>query len=418
MKKVIVGLLSTVLVLTSCAPTINDKEVVKKEDETEQKTSIVPSYQLTDETYRTILPYRPSAARGVITNQMGNRLDIDEMEQGLRRHSKENFDPQQLFFEEGQYLNKDEMYLWLDRKLTDKQLQKTIDSQVATYKKNYPGASKNQIETVKEEIKNENSLALNPTIAQPVDEYKNTKEEHENNPKYLSHILEQNFLQKKEDNTVELTGMSIGIAMKSVYQYQTEQGGANHYDISKKEMLNKGKEIAQTVLKRIREKKGLNDIPIMIAIYREEGEGSPVPGSYVTKTGVKGGSNSIGEWEPINEENILFPSDEGKEKYYDQYQLIQDFGTEVEQYFPNYVGIIGQGFYINEELQKLTLEIPIEFYGKGEVIGFTQYTYGLVKEMFSDYYELEVKIKSNQKMESIIYREAGDKKPTFHIYGQ
>lgn len=77
--------------------------------------------------------------------------------------------------------------------------------------------------------------------------------------------------------------------------------------------------------------------------------------------------------------------------------------------------MIGDGFYINEELQKLTLTIPLEFYGKGEVVGFTQYTYGLVKEMFQDYYELEVKIKSNEKMESVIYRDAGEKEPTVHI---
>ncbi|WP_164670130.1 CamS family sex pheromone protein [Virgibacillus doumboii] len=420
MKKIFVGLLSTVLVLTSCAPTINnDEEVVKKEDETEKKTSIVPSYQLSDEMYRTILPYRPSAARGVITNQMGNRLDIDEMEQGLRRHSKEYFDPEKLFFEEGQYLGKDMMYSWLERKMTKGQLQDTIDNQVKVFKDNNPGASESQIESLKQELRHENSLALNPKIEHYADEWKNTKEQHENSPKYLSHILEQNFLQKKEDNTVELVGMSIGIAMKSVYAYQTEEGGATHqYEISKKEMLKKGKEIAQTVLKRIRKMEGLNDIPILIAIYREEDQGSPVPGSYVVKTGVQGGDTSIGEWEAINEENILFPSDEGEEKYYDHYQLVQDFGAEIEQYFPNYVGVIGKGFYINEELQKLTLEIPIEFYGKGEVIGFTQYTYGLVKEMFSDYYELEVKIKSNQKMESIIFREAGENEPTYHIFGQ
>ncbi len=78
--------------------------------------------------------------------------------------------------------------------------------------------------------------------------------------------------------------------------------------------------------------------------------------------------------------------------------------------------MIGDGFYINEELQKLTLTIPLEFYGKGEVVGFTQYTYGLVKEMFQDYYELEVKIKSNEKMESVIYRDAGEKEPTVHIF--
>ncbi|MDY0395640.1 CamS family sex pheromone protein [Virgibacillus halophilus] len=56
-----------------------------------KETSIVPSYQLSKENYRMILPYKPSKARGVIVGQLANRMDIDEVEEGLRRHSKEFF---------------------------------------------------------------------------------------------------------------------------------------------------------------------------------------------------------------------------------------------------------------------------------------------------------------------------------------
>ncbi|MBP1948219.1 CamS family sex pheromone protein [Virgibacillus litoralis] len=418
MKKFIVWLLGTLLVLTSCSPSINDDEVVKQEDESEENTSIVSSNQFSKEEYRTILPYRPSASRGVIVNQMGNRLDIDEMEQGLRRLSKEYYDPEKYFFEEGQYLEEDMMYNWLEREMTEQQLAVTI----ANYKESFPNAPKSKIE----EIRHENTLALNPPIkydkSNKDDESASqqswpSKKQQEENPKYLTHILEQNFLKKNEDNSVELVGMSIGIAMKSEYTFQTEDGGPSyHHEIPKSTMLKKGKEIAQTVLERVRKMDNLADIPILITLYREEDQGSPVSGSYVAKTGVKGSDMTIGEWETVNEENILFPSDEGKEKYYDHQQLVQNFGTRIEEFFPNYVGVIGEGFYKNEELKKLTLEIPLEFYGKGEVIGFTQYTYQLVKEMFSDYYDLEVKIKSNDKMESIIYREAGADEPTVHIF--
>ncbi|MFB4168585.1 CamS family sex pheromone protein [Virgibacillus sp. JSM 102003] len=404
MKKIIAWLLGTLLFLTSCSPSINDDEVVKQEDEPEQNTSIVSSNQFSKENYRTILPYRPSASRGVIVNQMGNRLDIDEMEQGLRRLSKEYYDPEKYFFEEGQYLEKDMMYNWLEREMTEQQLEDTI----ANYKESFPNAPKSKIE----EMRHENTLALNP----PIKNKKSVKQQ-KDNPKYLTHILEQNFLKKNEDNSVELVGMSIGIAMKSEYTFQTETGGPSyHHEIPKSTMIKKGKKIAQTVLERIRKMEGLSEIPILITLYREEDQGSPVPGSFVAKTSVKGSDMSIGEWETVNEENILFPSDEGKEKYYDQQQLVQDFGSKIEEYFPNYVGVIGEGFYINEELKKLTLEIPLEFYGKGEVIGFTQYTYQLVSEMFSNYYDLEIKIKSNSKMESVIYRNAGAEEPKVHIF--
>ncbi|GGJ93777.1 putative lipoprotein YerH [Lentibacillus kapialis] len=402
MKKIMIILSGAVLFLAGCAPSIgNDEEVVQNKDNSkEQQKSIVSSQRLPDEDYRTILPYRPSASRGVITNQMGNRVDIDEMETGLRRLSKDNFDPEKYFFEEGQYITSDMLYNWLDTYPTDEMLNQMKESD-------------NYDETAIEKAK----LALNP----PLDEEKNlteetaSKEDYENNPKYLTHILEQNFLKKTDDNKVELIGASLGIALKSEYTFEVD-GNTYHKEISKSKMMEKGKEIAQTVLERVRNIEGMGNIPIMIALYREEDQSSPVPGSFVAKTSVKGDQASINEWETITEENVLFPSEQGKEKYADTQKLVQNFSTRIEEYFPDYVGVIGEGFYIDGELQKLTLEIPLEFNGKGEVIGFTQYTYGLVEEMFQDYYGLEVKIKSNQKMESLIYQNPGDDEATVHVY--
>ncbi|WP_234032386.1 CamS family sex pheromone protein [Lentibacillus cibarius] len=411
LKKVLLWLAITLLILSGCAPSLNNNEdeVVEKENDTKQpEKSIVPSYQLSDENYRTILPYRTSSSRGVITNQVMNRMDIGEMETGLRRLSKAYYDPEKYFFEEGQYLTSDMLYKWLDRNLTKDQVEDALNKRVEQIEK----SGKEVDEEDKEAIRKELQLGLNPAIAD--DESKKQQKE---NPKYLTHILEHNFLKKNEDNTVELIGASIGIAMKSDYAFQTEIGGPTyHKKIDKKTMLKKGKQITQTVLERVRKIDGMSDIPIMFALYREEEQGSPVPGSYVAKTQVSGGDMTIGDWETVNEENILFPSDEGEKKYYDQQQLINDFSNKIQEYFPNYVGVIGEGFYVNEELQKLTLEIPLEFFGKGEVIGFTQYTYGLIQEMFQNYYELEVKIKTNKQMESVIYRDAGDKDPVVHIF--
>ncbi|WP_010651636.1 CamS family sex pheromone protein [Oceanobacillus massiliensis] len=367
MKKVSMLLLCTLLFITGCVQDSNDEEVLQNDD-TKEETSIVPSYQLSDENYRMILPYKTSAARGVIGNQIANRVDIDEMEEGLRRLSKEVFDPEELYFQEGQYLTSDMIYTWIDE--------------------------------------------LNPKVKEGADE-----ETYQENPRYLSHILEQNYMRHNEDQSVGLAGISLGIAMKSVYRFQTQVGGPYFYkDIPKDEMLSQANEIAHSILQEIRQMEGLGDVPIMIGIYQEEEQASPVPGNFVAKANVPGGSTSIDDWESVNEENILFPSDEGREKYYDDHEIVSSFGNEIAKFFPNYVGLMGEGFYIDEELQKLTIEIPIEFYGKAEVLGFTQYAYGLVQDMFPNYYDLEVNIKTSQQMESLIYRNAGDESPTVHVY--
>lgn len=386
MKRWMMLVVCSLLILASCSNQKQEDIVQPEEEEGQTEVSIIPSYSLSEDQYKMLLPYRPSAARGAITNQVTNRVDIDELEEGLRRHSTDLFDPKKYVFEEGQYLDTETIYDLID----------SLNPDIAE---------------------------LNDADVKDKEKKKKKIEEHRNNPRIFSHILEQNFLEKKEDNTVELVGLSIGISLKSVYRFNVEIGGPDYYeDIPQKEMREEGERIAARVLKEIREMGGmegmevLKDVPIMFALFREEEPSSPVPGNFVAKTVVGEGESNIGKWENINEENVLFPSDHAKEKYNEDYQKVKTFSDKIADYFPNYVGVAGKGFYIDKNLTRMSIEVPIEFYGKGEVVGFTQYAYGLVKEIFPNYYDIEVNVTSSDGSESLIYRKAGEDEPDVHIY--
>ena len=371
MKKIMILIGCTLLFLASCSNQKKDDLVQPEEAEGETEISIIPNYSLAEDQYKILLPYRPSEARGAITNQVTNRVDIDELEEGLRRHSTTVFDPKKYVFEEGQYLKTETIYSLID--------------------------------------------SLNPKVKEKGNKEEQIKE-YRKNPRVFSHILEQNFLEKKE-NRVELVGASIGISLKSVYRFQTEIGGPYYYEkIPKAEMIEEGKKIAEQVLQELRQIDELKNVPIMIALYREEEQSSPVPGSFVAKTVVGDGDSSIGKWENIQEEHILFPSDKAKKNYYEDYQKFQQFNDKLAEYFPNYVGVVGDGFYIDKSLTRLSIEVPIEFFGKGEVIGFTQYAFGLLKEIFPNYYDIEVTITSSDGPESLIYRNAGTDDPEVHVF--
>lgn len=371
MKRLLLLISAVLLVASGCGNINPNNDIIEPEEEGNKEVSIIPSHSLTDDQYKILLPYRPSAARGTITNQVTNRVDIDELEEGLRRHSTTVFSPEKYVFEEGQYL-------------TEKFIYDLIDS-------------------------------LNPQISDKGDTDAKI-EEHRNNPRVFSHILEQNFLERKE-NRVELVGVSIGIALKSVYRFQTELGGPYYYEeISEGEMIAEGEKIATAVLEAMREIDELSNVPIMIALFREEEQSSPVPGHFVQKTVIDKGETTINKWEKMNEEYILFPSNKAKEKYQNDYQKVKAFSEKIAQYFPNYVGVVGTGFYIDKELKRLSIEVPIEFFGKGEVIGFTQYAYGLVKEIFPTHYDIEVSVYSSDGSESLIYRNAGKEEPKVHIF--
>ena len=93
-----------------------------------------------------------------------------------------------------------------------------------------------------------------------------------------------------------------------------------------------------------------------------------------------------------------------------------NFKQDVEEYFPNYNGVIGRAFYIGDQLQDLNITIPIQFYGKTEGIGFTQYVTGLVMEHFPKYLSVSVSVTSVDGPEALIVRKANETEPFVHIY--
>src|SRR5699024_12162440 len=109
MRKFIL-MLSILLILSSCSLTRDSDDPEEIPDDEEDEVSIIPNYKDSEDQYQIMLPYQPSEARGTITNQISNRFDIDEMEEGLRRHSASAYDPDEYFFEEGQFLTKDFIY--------------------------------------------------------------------------------------------------------------------------------------------------------------------------------------------------------------------------------------------------------------------------------------------------------------------
>ena len=387
MKKLSCIGLVLMLLLAGCAPKLESDDI-KEETTDESAKAIIPKYQISDNYYRTILPFEPSAARGQVVSNLNTRYDMAEMEMGLMRIAHENFSTETYLFKEGQFLDTDTVKSWLQRKYTEEQL-----------------AEKN--------LKAEQNLGLNPIDPGTGD----IDQRNQENPLYLAHILEHNYMVKKSDETVSLGGVVIGLALNSVHYYQKEAYGATfETEISEKTMLEEGKKIAEEVLQRLRNMEGLEEVPITIALFKQESNTSVVPGNFVSYTHISKGKDTISSWKDLNEKYMLFPSEEAKEAHRDDNTTFLNFKQDVEEYFPNFNGVIGRGYYIDDQLQELKIEIPIQFYGKTEAIGFTQYVTGLVMEHFPEYIAVEVTVSSVYGEESLIVRKANKTEPIVHIY--
>ncbi|QFG00282.1 CamS family sex pheromone protein [Psychrobacillus glaciei] len=377
MAKKIIGILTMILLLivSGCTPAIKkDTEVIQ---DTEQKTTkkvIIPSLQLDDAYYRTLLPYEASASRGLVVSNLATKYDMKEVESGLLRISQKEFSPDKYLFQEGQYLDKKTLISWLARS-------------------------------------NQTSDGLNPS-----DEGLTGEEKAKKAPVYITHIVEQDYL-KKEGKTVTLAGISVGLALNSIYYYQKETYGATYEEaLSQKEIEENGKRIAEEVVSRMRQKnEALANVPIVVGLFKQNSRNAVVPGTYLAYSIAASGKN-VSDWKTIDEEYLLFPTAESEKKYRDLDTIFRNFKHEMETYFTNYTSVIGTGYFKDKQLQKLTITIPIQFYGTAEIIGFTQQLAGLLKDNFDTSMNVEVNVNSMNGAEALLIKKPGDEEPYVHIY--
>lgn len=365
----------SMLLLAGCVPSASDEaEVLNTEEKAE--TAIIPSMQLDDRYYRTLLPYKQSATRGTIINRLNSRYDIEEAEDGLLRLSQRQFSPDDYYFQEGQKITRDDASAWLNRESKD------------------------------------NALGLNAADTLNAEQ---KKEGERPAPEILAHIVEQNYLVKTDKETIRLGGVSIGLALNSIY-YSSVDGVSYEESISQKELDKEGKRMAAAIIKRLREKEGMKDIPITVGLFKQGSRGSIAPGTYFAYGVAPKGESNVANWTPVKEEYVIFPTSGTGDKYRDVDTSFRNFKMDVEEYFSNFTSVIGTGFYQDDQLRRLKVDIPVQFYGSAEIIGFTQYLTGLVLEHFPENVEVEVSVTSTNGPEALVLRKAGQTEPIVHIY--
>ena len=375
------------MMLAGCTPSLSpDEEVVQESEQAEVETTIIPNMRLSDNYYKTLVPCKESASRGLVVSNIYTKYDMKEVENGLMRLSQNAFNTDDYYFQEGQYLPADMVSYWLARK-----------NQTTDKGPEYQGLNPSSLDA--------NGNELDPTVKA------------EKAPVYLAHLVEQNYLKKTDDNKVKLGGISIGLALNSIYYYQKEQYG-EYYEqkIDDKQLEKVGKELAQEVINRLRQRSELADVPILIGLFKQEARNSIVPGTYFAYSVADANSSSLGEWQNVNEKYVTFPMTSPDEIYREANEQFLKFKQDIDEYFANYTSVIGQGFYQNKRLSKLDIEVPIQFYGTSEIIGFTQYLTGVMLKQLPNDVQITVSITTSYGAEALIKKEPNEDEPFVHIY--
>lgn len=392
MKKIALAVLSLGLLVSGCSAGADKDEKVAEKSGKAKEQSVVPKYAISDEYYKTTIPFDGGNARGLVVQGLNSRLDIDEFETGLMRIAKESFSTKDNFLKGGKALDTQTIQMLVKRKRTDAE-QKELEDKLKKDAVKFP------------------NIGLNPALGTGSEslEVKNKK-----NPIYISNILEHDYYVKKGDNGEERVGMVVGLAMNSVQYFNEEHGYPREAAIPDEKMLAEGKKMAQEILKVIHQKEPeTKNIPITFAIYRQAPKSSLVPGNFVSYANAEKGSETVEDWKQINEKYYLFPSEQAKtDNKREDLARVSNFKAKLSDYFQgDYTAVIGTGMYRDDELREMKLDIPVQFNGKAEIVGFTQYVAGLVMEYFPNYMKVQVTIKSVERPEAIIIREAKQDEP-------
>lgn len=400
MKRTIFLLMSILLLLTACGDghkkTSSDKEQSEHKDNhnKNQVKQIATDKKVQGDNYRTILPFKESQARGLLQDNMANGYNGEDFESGLLELSKEIFPTNKYLYQDGQYLDKKTINAYLDPKYTKKEIDKMSEKEKQ---------SKNA---------NEN-LGLNPSHNGETDEEKIA----ENSPAYLSNILEQDFYGNSDSKGKNIKGMSIGLAMNSVYYYKKEKDGETYSkDLSDKEIEKQGKQMASEMLSRLRENSDLKDIPIHFTIYKQSSQDSITPGEFIVGTTVEEGKTKINSWDNINEKAALIPSSTAADYDETLNNNFKQFNDNLQSYFSNFTQAVGKVKFVNKKAKQLTVDLPIDYYGQAETIGITQYVTEQAEKYFDKLDEYEIRIKDGNTPRALISKTKDDKEPQVHIY--
>jgi len=336
------------------------------------------------EIYRIAEPVKVNIARGAIVNNVDNLVDIKELEMGLMDLSTDHFPTDNYLLQEGQYLDSATINSWIARKSDDK------------------------------------INGLNPALTDTGDILKDEKK----SPKVLSHVLEQDYVNSKG----KIQGISLAISLNKIYYIRaTDNAGLVYTDEikvdqtenGKNEVEEQGKNIAETILKRIRANSEIPDVPIFLTLYEETNKGNIVPGKFLASSYIDKNDNTIAKWNDINRKYIAFPSSTFESLDRSLSNVLSTLEEDIQTQFKSLnIIMTGKLLYEEDELSNITLDIEAPSITSSETTAMIEYVGGKIEsQILPDYLPITVQLSgTNEESKAIMIWDPSEKEIKTEIY--
>ena len=382
MKKLKCLLFLTPLFLVACfhPPIPNVEEAALNAD---PNTVILLSNENTGDYFRAALPFQASSVRGLILNNITNRADLEQIEMSMMRVATDYFDPEVVYFQEGQNLSREFVLNLLRLNQADP------------------------------EFPFESAIGLNPSLGSShVFGGRTFESTAEDQIRPLIFLIEQNFITFDETEEAQLEGISIVLALNPYYREIDQSIGHDQtHRRTEEDLIAIGEEMASNLVPLLRERPGLEEVPILIGLFVLKPNNAVIPGHLASVAYVEAGRSSIQSFTDVHERHFSLPDPTNTLQNYvqsDDASIVgqfNDFRDAMINYFPFPNGIVSRVHLVNREVYRVSIVFNMHFSSASERMAFFQL---LEREIttFSDRYEIQVTVRSLEVNHGTVHRPA------------
>lgn len=231
-------------------------------------------------------------------------------------------------------------------------------------------------------------------------------------PIMFSNLHEQDYY-IKEGNKYILKGISLAI----VIDPRDSKNKALETPMSDATIKKYARDCISGVYEYFQKSESMNEvknIPILIAVYQATDETkSTINGSYIYSSYCE---KQVGDIKSLNYKNVIFSSDEAEKLDKVTYSEFSEIKNNLKKSAIEAAGLVGEAKYINDEIQSMIIEANLNVKTYSELQYLTSLIADNIDEKFTADFDIKVLVKSQDDLEAIILKEAGQKTKTHFLY--
>lgn len=317
-----------------------------------------------DTSYQMIVPVALSDTRNYHALYMRSSYDFQNIGTRLMELSKPYFSPAEYFLSEGTVI-------------TNARLLGLVRSVSSAYEQGLNPERGSKFPSGKEGIEIENAVIV-------------------------SDVIEQNFFQKV-DGEYTLAGLSLAIVLNPIHEVTTSSSTYS-VQIAEEILYDYGVEMGRKLERYLRTLGEVKNLPVLVTVYVKSTNASYLPGKMIAKAFFKDRSPSFVS---LNEQWYLFPSDALSRLDNENASQFNMFRQSLVNFVTEDVGVVGYGFYENNQLQKLSIDVEINAKTYMELMGIIRYASQLLQTFYNNDFDIEIEIKTLQETKAVILKNKG-----------